>query len=158
MDVKDGPISSDDTDISLETQPPPQVSDCSDSPTTNPRPSAEIPPDSASRPPDRGRPYFNSVSLKLVHQTIHSWRLPRHPEYGTLARRTRTFYQDPGPWDAEGRPSVVSIAAAEFCYDGRSKIFNSYISNFTIFLISRSYLNLKLRVSRDTLSLSFIHP
>ena len=49
-----------------------------------------------------------------------------------------------------------SIAAVGFYYDGRSKIFNSYISNFTIFLISRSYLNFKLRVSRNTLSHSSV--
>jgi len=55
MEVNDGPISSDDSEISLETQrPSPQVSDRCDSQATNFRPSADIPPDSASRPPERG--------------------------------------------------------------------------------------------------------
>jgi len=46
-------------------------------------------------------------------QAIQRWRLPRHPQYGTLARRTRTFYQDgDGRWNPEGKPSVGSLAAA----------------------------------------------
>jgi hypothetical protein len=51
-------------------------------------------------------------------QAIQHWNLPKRPEYGTLARCTRTFYQGPARWDPEGNPSVGSIAAAGFFYDG----------------------------------------
>ena len=116
MDVNDVPISSDDSDISLETQPPfPQVLVRGDSPATNPARSADIPLNPTPRPRERGRPYYDGLSLALSQeQAIQRWRLPRRPEYGTLARHTRTFYQDPGRWDAEGKPSVGSIAAAGF--------------------------------------------
>ena len=124
MDVNDGPISSDDSsDISLETQPPPPVSDSCDSQATNPRPSADIPPDSVSRPPDRQRSYYDGHSLTLAkEQAINHWQLPRHPEYGTLARHTRNFYREVARWDVEGKPSVGSLAAAGFYYDGRFTI------------------------------------
>jgi len=105
------------------------VSDRCDSQATNPRPSADIPPDPTPRPPERGRPYFEGVSLELAQQlAIQRWQLPRRPEYWTLARPTRTFYQTEGRWDPEEKLSMGSIAAAGFYYDGRSKIFNSYIS------------------------------
>jgi len=123
-------ISSGDSDISHETSPPPQIV-CtqevdldrgSDSPATNPGPPADIPPDPASRSfPARERPYCDGLSLELAQQAIRRWRGPRLPEYATLARRTRTFY-DRG-WAAEGKPSAESIAAAGFFYDGRSKNF-----------------------------------
>jgi len=135
MDVNDGLISSDDSDNSLETQPhSPKVSDrsSSDSQATKPPAarSADILPDRTPRSPERGRPCYNGLSLSLAQeQATHCWQLPRRPEYGTLTRRTRSFYQDPGQWDPEGKPSVGSIAAAGFYYDGRSKIFNSYISH-----------------------------
>jgi len=123
MDVNDGRISSEDSDISLETQPPAQVSDRgSGSPPPMPARFADIPPNSASRPPDRERPYFDGASLELAQQAIQHWRLPRHPEYGTLARRTRSFYREVARWDAEGKPSVRSLAAAGFYSDGRFTI------------------------------------
>ena len=137
MDVNDGPISSDDWDNSLETQPPsPKVSDRSSSDCQATKPtaarSADIPPDPTPRPPKRGRPYYDGLSLRLAQeQAIHCWQLPRRPEYGTLTKRTRSFYQDPGQWDPEGKPSVGSIADTGFYYDGRSKIFNYFISHFT---------------------------
>jgi len=113
MDVNDGPISSHDSDISLESQPPPQVSDSVDSPATNPARSADIPPDPTPSPPERRRPCYDGLSLALAQeQAIQRWQLPKRPEYGTLPKRTRTFYQDPGRWDSEGKPSVVAIAAA----------------------------------------------
>ena len=122
--INDGVISSGDSDISLETSPPsPQVSDSGDNPTTNPGPSADIPPDPTSRPPERGRPYYDGLSLVLAQQqAIRRWRTPRYPEYVTLARRTRTFYDR--QWDGKGKPLAVSIAAAGFFYDGRSKYLN----------------------------------
>ena len=125
MNVNDGAISSSSevSGISLETSPPPQVSDRgSYSPTANPGPSANIPPDSPPRPPERGRLYYDGLSLALAQQqATRRWRAPRHPEYVTLARRTRTFY-DRG-WAGEGKPSAESIADAGFLYDGRSNIF-----------------------------------
>ena len=132
------------TDISLQTQPSsPQVSKSGDNQTTNPGSSADIPPDPTSRPPERGRPYYYGLSLVLAQQqAIRLWRISRHPEYVTLARRTCTFYDR--QWDGEGKPSVDSIAAAGFFYDGRSKIFKSHISNFTNLRVSCSYLNFKL--------------
>ena len=128
MDVNGGPISSDDSDNSLETQPPsPKVSDRRSSSDSQATRSADIPPDPTPRPPERGRSYYDELSLRLAQeQAINYWQLHRRPEYGTLTRRTRSFYQDPGQWDPEGKPSVGSIAAAGFSYDGRSKIFNPY--------------------------------
>ena len=111
-------------------------------------------------------------------QAIQHWNLPKHPEYGTLARRTRTFYQGPVRWDPEGKPSVGPMAAAGFYYDGVFQLlllFKFQTSNLppqlsvtlrhgtlcstsisTLFLttreiiiqISRTYLNFKLQISR----------
>ena len=129
MDDYDGPIpsSEEDSDISLETRPPPQVSDSVISPPTKPARSADIPPDPAPRPPERPQPsYYTELSVvNAQEQAIRRWELSRRPEYGTLDRRTRSFYQDPGRWDAKGKPSVESIAAARFYYDGRSKTFTN---------------------------------
>jgi len=106
--------------------------------------------------PRGNAPTHDGLSLVLAQQqAIRRWRAPRHPEYVTLAKRTRTFYDR--KWEGEGKPSVDSIAAARFLYDGRSKIFKSYISNFTNFQIFSTYLNFKLsyfQISRDAL----IHP
>jgi len=45
----------------------------------------------------RGRPYYDGLSLVLAQkQAIRRWRTPRHPEYVTLAKRTRTFYDTVG--------------------------------------------------------------
>jgi len=68
MDVNDGPISSDGSDISLETQPLSQVSDSGDSPATNPARSADILPDPTSRPPESERPYYDGLSLALAQE------------------------------------------------------------------------------------------
>ena len=130
MDDYDGPIpsSGEDSDISLETQPPPPVSDRVISPPpTKPARSADIPPDPAPRPPERAQPsYYTELSVvNAQEQAIQRSELPRRPEYGTLDRRTRSFYRDPGRWDAKGKPSVESIAAAGFCYDGRSETFTN---------------------------------
>jgi len=134
-----------DSDISLETLPhSSQVSDSCFSPTANP----------GDRPPTyrqilplalpRCNDPTTTDSLTLAQQqAIRRWRTPRHPEYVTLARRTRTFYDR--QWACEGKPSAESIAAAGFFCDGRSlKIFKSYISNFIYFRVSCSYLNFKL--------------
>jgi len=51
-------------------------------------------------------------------QAIQHWNLPKHPEYGSLARRTRTFYQGRARWDPEGEPCVGDVAQAGFYYDG----------------------------------------
>jgi len=48
----------------------------------------------------------------------YNTNLPKHAEYGTLARRTRTFYQGPARWDPEGKLSVGDLAKAGFYYDG----------------------------------------
>ena len=127
MDDYDGPSVSggeDDSDSSLQTQPPnPPVSNASDStmPPAKPPRSADIPPDPAPRPrpPEREWPYHAGLSLASAReQAIQHWNLPKRPEYGTLARRTHTFYQGPARWDPEGKPSVGSMAAAGFYYDG----------------------------------------
>ena len=55
---------------------------------------------------------------RLPENKQYNTNLPKRPEYGTLTRRTRTFYQGPAQWDPEGKPSVGSIAAAGFYYDG----------------------------------------
>jgi len=142
MDVNDGKydgfLSSGDSDsgdvpdISLETQPPSQkVSDSDDVPATNPGPSADITPDPPSYPPLRERVHYDGFSLGLAQQhPIRRWRGPRHPEYSTLARRTRSFYDR--QWDGDGKPSAKSIAAAGFYYDGKSKYLD-----FINFQISR---------------------
>ena len=92
----------------------------------------------------RGNGHTTTDSLALAQQqAIRHWRAPRHAEYVTLAKRTRTFYDR--QWACEGKPSAESIAAAGFFYDSRSlKIFKSYISNFINFRVSCSYLNFKL--------------
>jgi len=51
-------------------------------------------------------------------QAIQHWNLPKRPEYGTQARRTRTFYQGRAQWDPEGKSSLGSMAEAGFYYDG----------------------------------------
>jgi hypothetical protein len=97
-------------------------SDSSPPPPTKPARSADLPPDSASTC-RKGTPYFDGASLELAQQqAILRWRLPRHPEYGKLARRTRSFYREVALWDPEGKPSVGSLAAAGFYYDGRFTI------------------------------------
>jgi hypothetical protein len=134
MDDYDGPTPAsgeEGSDSSLQTQPPTQpVSNASDSttPPTKPPRSADIPPDLAPRPrpPEREWLYHAGLSLASAReQAIQHWNLPKRLEYGTLARRTRTFYQGPARWDPEGKPSVGSIAAAGFYYD----------SGFTIIII-----------------------
>jgi len=66
-----------------------------------------------------GNPYYDGLTLLTAQeQAIQRWELPRRPEYGTLARRIRTFYQEAARWDPEGKSSVGSIAAAGFYYDG----------------------------------------
>ena len=155
MDVNDGiydgliSSSSEDSGISLETSPPPQVSDSGSVPTTNPGPSADIPPDPTSRPPERGRPYYDGLSLVLVQQqAIRRWREPRHPEYSTLARHIRSFYDRQS--DGEGKPSAESIAAAGFYYDGRSTYLNFKLSNLPLIF--------KFQTFESPATASFIHP
>ena len=64
-------------------------------------------------------PYYDGRTLLTAQeQAIQRWELPRRPEYGTLARRVATFYQKEAPWNPEGKPSLGSIAAAGFYYDG----------------------------------------
>jgi len=159
MDVNDGPISSDDSDISLETQPPsPLVSDSGESPTTNPRPSADIPPDPTPRPPEKKRSYYDGLSLELAQQqAIRRCRTPRYPQYVTSASRTHTYARG---LEGEGKPSAECIAAAGFFYDGRSNIkfqtfefpsityFIYLMSRLLNFQISRTYLNSNFRISR----------
>jgi len=89
MDVNDGPIpssSGENSDISLENQPPPPMHDSvCNGPPTKPARSADIPPDPAPRPPERQRPYYTGLSLERAQeQAIQRWELPRRPEYGTL--------------------------------------------------------------------------
>jgi len=70
-----------------------------------------------------GNTYYDGLTfLTALQQAIQRWELPRRPEYGTLARRIRTFYQEAARWDPEGKPSVGSIAAAGFYYDGEFTI------------------------------------
>jgi len=116
------PFSSSEEEDSLQTQPPtPPVSDASNNTTPLaklPR-SADILPDPAPRPLEWEWPYREGFSLASAReQAIQHWNLPKRPEYGTLARRTRTFYQGPARWDPEGKPSLGSIAAAGFFHDG----------------------------------------
>jgi len=112
-------------DSSLQTQPPtppmPDTNTGSDSqPPAKPPRSADIPPYSAPRPfQSRELPYYDRLTLLTAQeQAIQRWELPRRPEYGTLARLISTFYQEAARWDPEGKPSVGSIAAADFYYDG----------------------------------------
>jgi len=114
-----------DCDSLLQTQPPtppvPDTSTGSDSqPPAKPTSSADIPPDPAPRRAERwGCRYYTGLSLQRAQeQAIQRWELPRCTEYGTLIIRTRTFYQEAARWDSEGKPSVESIAAAGFYYDG----------------------------------------
>jgi len=114
-----------DCDSSLQTQPPtPPMRDTCTSNESQPPISADIAPDTASRPfQSREPPYYDGRTLLTAQeQAIQRWELPRRPEYGTLARRIRTFNQKEAPWDPEGKPSVESIAAAGFYYDGEFTI------------------------------------
>ena len=107
-----------DCDRSLQTQPPtpPMRDTCTGSGSQPPR-SADIPPDTASRPYYTGRKL-----LTAQEQAIQRWELPRRREYGTLARRINTFYQKAAPWDPEGKHLVESIAEGGFYYDGEFTI------------------------------------
>jgi len=114
-----------DCDSSLQTQPStppvPDTSTSSDSqPPAKPPRSTDIPADPAPRPFHSSEPaYYDGLTLLTVQeQAIQRWELPRRPEYGTLAKRIRTFCQETARWDPEGKPSVESIAAAGFYYDG----------------------------------------
>ena len=114
-----------DGNSSLQTQPPtpPMCDTCTSNGSQPPR-SADIPPDTSSRPFQSREPhyYYGRTLLTAQEQAIQRWELPRRPEYGTLARRIRTFNQKEAPWDPEGKPSVESIAAAGFYYDGEVSI------------------------------------
>jgi len=102
-----------DCDNTLQTQPlTPQERDPRTGSDNQPTRSADIPPDTA--PPSY---YTGPTLLTAQEQAIQRWELPRRPEYGTLARRVATFYQEAARWDPEGKPSVGSIAAAGFYYD-----------------------------------------
>ena len=124
MDVNDGPVLSSSEEDSLQTQPPtPPVTDASNNTTPPAKPprSADIPPEPAPRhrPPEREWPYHEKLSFSSAREeAIQHCNLPKLLEYGTLARRTRTFYQGPTRWDPEGKPSVGYMAAAGFYYDG----------------------------------------
>ena len=126
-DDYDGPHPStsgaeEDSNSSLQTQPPsPQVSDASNdtTPPAKPPRSADIPPDPTPRPPEWVWPYHEGLTMESARQqAIQHWHPPKHSEYGSLARRTRTFYQGPAQWDPEGKPSVGDLARAGFYYDG----------------------------------------
>jgi len=103
---------------------------CTGSDSQPPR-SADITPDTASRPfQSRGPPYYTGRTLLTAQeQAIQRWELTR-PEYGTLARRISTYYQVAAPWDPEGKPSVEYIANASFYYDGEFTFNIIKISNF----------------------------
>jgi len=129
MDNYDGPHPSSgeeeepdcDYNSSLQTRPPtPPVRDTCTGNDSQPPRSADIPPDTASRPfQSREPPYYDGRTLLTSQeQAIQRWELPRRPEYGTLARRVATFYQKEAPWNPEEKSSVGSIAAAGFYYDG----------------------------------------
>jgi len=103
------------------TSPVPDTGTSSDSqPPAKPPRSTDIPSDPAPRPFQSREPaYYDGLTLLTAQeQAIQRWELPRRPEYGTLAKRIRTFYQEIAQWDPEGKPSVGSIAAAGFYYDG----------------------------------------
>jgi len=138
MDDYDGPHPSSgeeecDCDSSLQTQPPtPPLRDtctCSDS---QPPKSANIPPDTAPPPLQSKEPpyYAGRTLLTAQEQAIQRWELPRRPEYGTLSKRVATFFQKEAPWDPEGKPSVGSLAAAGFYYDGEFTINIIKMLNF----------------------------
>jgi len=138
MDNYDGPHPSSeeecdcDCDSSLQTQPPtPPMRDTCTGSDSQPLRFADIPPDTASRSfQSKEPPYYTGRTLLTAQeQAIQRWELPRRPEYGTLARRISTLFQKAAPWDPEGKPSVESIAAAGFYYDGEFT-FNIKISNF----------------------------
>jgi len=96
---------------------------------SQPPSSADIPPDTAPRPfQSREPPYYDGRTLMTAEeQAIQRWELPRRAEYGTLASRIRTFYQEAAPLDPEGKPSVGSTAAAGFHYDGEFKLLFNII-------------------------------
>ena len=126
MDNYDGPHPSSgeeeecdcDCNSSLQTLPStsPVRDTCTGSDSQPPR-SADIPPDTASRPYCTGR-----TLLTAQVQAIQRWELPRRPHNETLAWRISTFYQKAAPWDPEGKLSVESIAKAGFYYDGEFTI------------------------------------
>jgi len=82
--------------------------------------STDIPSDLAPRPFQSREPaYYDGLTLLTAQeQAIQQWELPKRPEYGTIAKRIRTFYRETARWDPEGKPSVGSIAAVGFYYDG----------------------------------------
>ena len=78
-----------DSNSSLQTQPPsPQVSDASNDttpPANSPR-SADIPPDPTHRPTEWVWPYHEGLTMESARQqAIQHWHPPKHPEYGSLA-------------------------------------------------------------------------
>ena len=99
----------------------PDTSTSSDSqaPAKPPR-STDIPSDPAPRPFQSREPaYYDGLTLLTAQeQAIQRCELPKRPEYGTLAKRIRTFYRERARWDPEGKPSVGSIAAVGFYCDG----------------------------------------
>jgi len=135
MDDYDGPHPSsgeeEDSNSSLQTHPPtPPVSDASNdtTPPAKPPRSADIPPDPTHRPPEWVWPYHEGLTMESARQqAIQHWHPPKHPEYGSLARRSRTFYQGPAQWDPKGKPSVGDLAQAGFYYDGRFTIIITII-------------------------------
>jgi hypothetical protein len=126
MDAYDGPRPSSgeedcNCDSSLQTRPlTPPVRDPGTGSDSRPPRSADIPPDTASRPFQSSEPpYYDWRTLRTAQeQAIQRWELPRRPEYGTLAGRVATFFQKEAPWNPEGKPSVGSLAAAGFYYVG----------------------------------------
>ena len=105
------------TPISAFYSTGPDTSTGSDSqPPAKPPRSTDIPADPAPRPFQSREPaYYDGLTLLTSQeQAIQRWELPRRPEYGTLAKRIRTFYQETARWDPEGKPSVGSIEAAGF--------------------------------------------
>jgi len=110
-----------DCDSSLQTQPstPPVPNTSSDSqPPAKPPRSIDIPADPALALSRVGSLHTTKGSRCLQPKS----KLPRRPEYGTLAKRLRTFYQETARWDPEGKPSVGYIATAGFYYDGVFKL------------------------------------
>jgi len=109
------------SDSSLQTQSPtPQMPDTSTSSDRQPPRSSDIPPDPAPRSPERwGCRYYTGLSLQRAQeQAIQRWELHWRPEYGMLVKRTRTFYEEAAWLDPKENPTVESIAAAGFYYDG----------------------------------------
>ena len=110
-----------DCDNSLQTQPStppvPDTGTSSDSqPPAKPPRSTDIPADPAPRPFQNREPaYYDGLTLLTAEeQATQRWELPRRPEFGTLAKRIHTFYQETARWDPEGKPSVGSIAVVGF--------------------------------------------